>query len=181
MDDPYTWAKLNGVYMEQSELVSLMRDERTRCATLVVDVRDDDRAGGHVAGSLHAADSTFDAAAVHAAVCDANATTVVFHCMESVRRGPRCAQRLASHVDEAGGAYQSCSANAVEIRVLKGGADQWIRRFHKDSSLVADFDNEFWGFYPLDGEGDDGGGDGASGQHILYERPADQIHPQPEA
>ena len=173
MDDPYTWAKRNSMYMEQGELVGLLRDDSTRSTTLVVDVRDDDRAGGHVAGSLHAADGGFDAAAVYAAVSGSHASTVVFHCMESVRRGPRCAQRLARHVRQAGAA----DAAQFEIRVLKGGADQWVRRFHQDAALVAGFDNEFWGFYPLDGEGEGG----ASGQHILYERPADQIQPQSES
>ena len=54
-NDPYAWAQRNGLYVEQDALAGWLRDEATRPTTLVVDTRDDDRQGGHVAGSLHAA------------------------------------------------------------------------------------------------------------------------------
>ena len=193
-DDPYAWAQRNGIYMEQEELAALLRDPHTFARTLVVDTRDDDRAGGHIAGSLHCADGRFDAAAVHAAAEGGGAekvppaaTRVVFHCMESVRRGPRCAQRLKRHLMAHGlmPRYRIC--------VLKGGADQWLRRFHADAALVHGFNNEFWGFYPLEDEGEgecagEGAGEGgmavtkregqrrvAAPLHALYERPRDQV------
>eukprot|EP00619_Florenciella_sp_RCC1007_P011149 CAMPEP_0205904522 /NCGR_PEP_ID=MMETSP1325-20131115/774_1 /ASSEMBLY_ACC=CAM_ASM_000708 /TAXON_ID=236786 /ORGANISM="Florenciella sp., Strain RCC1007" /LENGTH=266 /DNA_ID=CAMNT_0053270307 /DNA_START=52 /DNA_END=852 /DNA_ORIENTATION=+ len=175
-EDPYYWAQRNGLYMKQEELVALLRDPVTRAQTLVVDTRDDDRGGGHIAGSLHAADGSFDAAAVHAtAAAPPRATRVVFHCMESARRGPRCAYRLKEYLIEQRivGEYQ--------ISVLQGGADQWVRRFHADAALVHGFDNEYWGFYPFEGEDGETGAAGAEAEaaaaapmHVLYERPRDQ-------
>lgn len=72
--------------------------------------------------------------------------TVVFHCMESVRRGPRCARRLRAYFD--GCRSKPCSVPS--IRVLEGGADQWVRRFYGDPSKVEDFDDEYWGFCCVD-------------------------------
>ena len=105
--------------------------------TLIVDVRDDDNQGGAIVTAVHHPDSAFDAAAV--AQLAAGKTAVVFHCMESARRGPRCARRL--HEFWAAGEKPG-SAPKPRICVLQGGADLWIRRFWKDPSRVVNFDPE---------------------------------------
>lgn len=34
----------------------------------------------------------------------------------------------------------------VTIKVLQGGADQWIRNFYSDSQLVEAYNNDIWGY-----------------------------------
>lgn len=161
-EDPYYWARDVGLYISQDCLAALLDNHDGQ--TLVVDVRDDDSKGGAIFGAVHCPDSSFDVAAV-AQLAEAK-STVVFHCMESARRGPRCARRLHSYWSAAD---TPDDAARPRICVLQGGADLWIRRFWNDARRVVDFDPDYWGF-----------GDtyetvtNSSGGHRLYSRPADQ-------
>jgi 8-oxo-dGTP pyrophosphatase MutT (NUDIX family) len=172
MADPYYWARDAGLYIEQDELAALL--DRGDGRTLVVDLRDDDNGGGAIVGAVHCPDSSFDVTLV--AQLAAGTSAVVFHCMESARRGPRCARRLHEFWVAAAAAAESAPAapppERPRICILQGGADQWIRRFWRDGSRVVGFDPEYWGFGPQEDCGeadvaDDGG-------HRVYTRPADQ-------
>lgn len=103
------------------------------------------------------ADSAFDIAAVRKAA--EGKTVVVFHCMESVMRGPRCARRL---LDSSQG-----ETLPFAVRVLRGGADRWIRRFYRDPTLVSNFDKDYWGFLTH--------GEATESVHKEYSRP-DNFH-----
>jgi hypothetical protein len=72
---------------------------------------------------------------------------VVLHCMESIRRGPRCARRLRDALERLPSATAPVDASAV--RVLRGGADRWLRR-HWRGPLVEGWDNAFWGWADAD-------------------------------
>ena len=112
----------------------------------IIDVRDEDIAGGRIRGALHMPDSRFGANSVlallsRAAKC-ADGCTIVFHCMESARRGPRCARRtvaaaavlrVAGHV-----------LTKLDVRILEGGFDQWVRRFWQDPLLVEGYEDDYW-------------------------------------
>jgi hypothetical protein len=69
---------------------------------------------------------------------------VVFHCMESIRRGPRCARRLFQALNMAGNGVDA--AAPITIKVLQGGADQWMRNFYSDPRLVEAYNNDIWGY-----------------------------------
>ncbi|GFH11383.1 rhodanese domain-containing protein [Haematococcus lacustris] len=73
-------------------------------STLVLDVRDDDRAGGHIKGSVHLPSSTLDDSQLDKVITQHLAAqqppAVVVHCMLSQQRGLRAAQRLASRLAE---------------------------------------------------------------------------------
>lgn len=173
MADPYNWARDAGLYIAQDELAALL--DRGDGRTLVVDVRDDDNGGGAIVGAVHCPDSSFDVAAV--AQLAAGKSSVVFHCMESARRGPRCARRLHEFWAAAAAAAAESAPGAApperpRICVLQGGADQWIRRFWRDGSRVAGFDSDYWGFGPQEGCGEAEAAE--DGGHRLYTRPADQ-------
>lgn len=214
-DDCYQWCKEEGMYCSQDELLGWMDSEEPNSPlVLVVDTRDDDVAGGMIRGAIHAPDGTFadeglvtvlhrasellkkaqDAASSYSRAAK---VAVVFHCMESVRRGPRCARRTHVYLRAAAAAsVASPSADtalrplsqSISLHVLQGGADQWIRRFFRDPSHTQGFDDDYWGFLCSDDEKVDENGsrsDGASGeggtpassdppQHRLYHRPADQ-------
>ena len=165
LQDFYPWAKAANMYIDQGTLIQWMQEHPS---LLIVDVRDDDAVGGNIKGSMHCPDSTFVPDGLQL-VRDcltgghsAQETRVVFHCMESARRGPRCARRLYDSLNEE--PLEGFSSS--NIFVLKGGADLWIRRFWGDKSLVEAYDDAFWGFEtPAAG----------SSPHSLYQRPPDQL------
>ena len=166
-EDPYYWARDAGLYIEQDQLCQFI--DRADGQTLVVDVRDDDNRGGAIIGAVHHPDGTFDVGTV--AELAVGKAVVVFHCMESARRAPRCARRLHDYwVANATRKPGSAPHTHPRICVLQGGADLWIRRFWQDSTRVVDFDSDYWGFG--DSEHDVDHVDVAG--HRLYTRPADQ-------
>ena len=38
----------------------------------------------------------------------------------------------------------------VRVAVLRGGFDQWVRRFWKNATLVQGYDDEYWGYAELE-------------------------------
>lgn len=109
-------------------------------------------------------------------------TTVVFHCMESARRGPRCARRVVvalEALDEL-----EYARPQLAIRVLAGGFDQWARRFWNDPTRVVGYSEDYWCFGEF-AEADAAAAaaeqreeeesvDAGHPAHPLYTRPADQ-------
>jgi len=123
--------------MEPTALVSVL--ESAPASVLILDVRDSDAEGGHITGAIHVPDSTFVGRLeeVLGLVRSRKPALIVLHCMESVARGPRCARRLFD-------AFGAAAPEAANIRVLRGGADGWIRKHFANSTLVEGFDVEYW-------------------------------------
>lgn len=190
----YDWCREHGLFLLQDELLTLQRSA-TSGHVLVVDTRDDDVIGGMIPGALHMADGTFLAASLlpllrrvekalakttekgetEEKVEDGGDVHVVFHCMESAQRGPRCARRFHNALRAWGGRVDPAR---VHVRVLRGGFDRWVRRFfHEDRSQLIGYDDAYWGFEPTEGKAEGAGGDVNDADHpahALYERPADQ-------
>lgn len=146
--DRYSWCKLHEVFIHADEVAAQMRADPS--AVLVFDVRDQDAIGGHIAGAHHFPDSTFPdrLGEAVALVKDRAPRLVVFHCMESIRRGPRCAYRMRARLQDlraAGDPSAASVPDATIVRVLRGGADGWIRKYWR-TWLVDDFDNDYWGW-----------------------------------
>jgi rhodanese-related sulfurtransferase len=188
--DYYQWCKANGMYIAQEEVISLFHTNNQHF--LIIDTRDEDSAGGNIRGALHFPDGSDwlqTMPLLLAAIEKKEATMVIFHCMESIRRGPRCARRLHNYfldtdIDE---------DDIPEVRILQGGADQWIRKFYK-TDLVENYDDDYWAFeeFPPDVDGDEDGDDekvetsdsradannimfqSSCSGHTLYTRPTDQ-------
>jgi hypothetical protein len=38
------------------------------------------------------------------------------------------------------------SSPPLAIKVLQGGADQWVRNFYSDARLVHGYNNDIWGY-----------------------------------
>jgi rhodanese-related sulfurtransferase len=105
-------------------------------ALVVVDVRDDDYAGGHVRGGVRAPSSSLDHALPELARRLRGARAVVFHCALSQQRGPAAALRYARErarmgLDRGGEAAAAGDAKGEEegekqeIFVLEGGFVKW--------------------------------------------------------
>jgi rhodanese-related sulfurtransferase len=133
-EDCSEWAKTNTPYISRQDLLKLISGGKP--GVLVVDVRDGDAIGGHIVGAVHFPDSTFTSRLRELShlLEERHIHLVVFHCMESVRRGPRCAKRLYTYLKES-------NSQQVPIRVLQGGADRWIREY---PAHTEDLDHEYW-------------------------------------
>ena len=181
--DHFAWAKENNVFLQAAELRDHLLAGGTD--TLVLDTRDDDAIGGHVRGALHWPDSMFDARVdeLLALLRTGAYSRVVLHCMESIRRGPRCCRKLRNLLEaerqrETQDSQRLPAPSAV--MVLIGGADRWLRAHWSNRALVDAFDDDFWGFAscarddaPPANDADRAAAD-ASHLHALYQRPEDQ-------
>lgn len=90
---------------------------------VVVDVRDDDRIGGHVKGSIHAPSTNFLVHLPHLREQTLNKRRVVFYCQFSQQRGPACAHHYA----------RKSADNEHNIFVLDGGFNNWAMNFGFDA------------------------------------------------
>jgi hypothetical protein len=72
--------------------------------------------------------------------------TVIFHCMESIRRGPRCARRLYLELQMLAQSADEDLSPPLAIKILQGGADQWVRNFYSDARLEHGYNNDIWGY-----------------------------------
>ena len=188
--DWYHWARSEGLYFNRDALVSRLRsgdglDDRSAGRIIVLDVRDEDVAGGMVRGAIHCPDGRFGAECILELLRRAareeeeeEKTTLLLHCMESARRAPRCARRLIAAVDalrESGHPVQP-----LDVKILEGGFDQFCRRHWDDPVLVQGYDDEYWGYESMGGsqlvlgEGGEVRGSDKAPSHVTYVRPADQ-------
>lgn len=129
----YQKAKEKGLYIEQDTLASWLRSTFEKERTAVLDCRDvEDHHGGRIASSWHTPDESFDGKVQLSRLLESKKTRAVFHCMESARRGPRCALKLLAEMDS------KSSSPPLDVYVLKGGADLWLRHFMtEDPSLIS--------------------------------------------
>ncbi|KAL5482470.1 IBP1 [Sanghuangporus weigelae] len=133
-------------YMQGDELVSLMKsDAKVHTDYVVVDVRDDDRKGGHIVNSVHSPSYAFQDQVQDLVENTKNIPTVVFHCALSQQRGPKAARiysELRSELNEKEGKEKDFT-----VYVLRGGFTEFQIRHRKDATLVEAFDDEFWNKY----------------------------------
>ncbi|GAV58151.1 Rhodanese domain-containing protein [Cephalotus follicularis] len=104
-------------YITGSQLLSLRR----RPNVAIIDVRDDERSyDGHIAGSLHYASGTFTDNIANLVQQARGKDTLVFHCALSQVRGPTCARRFSSYLDEL-----KEDAGIKNIMILERGFNGW--------------------------------------------------------
>lgn len=116
-------------YLDAAELHELLTDPSTASTTLVVDVREDDFRGGNVYNALNVPAHSFRQSTSKVIEAAKDKKLVVFHCMQSQVRGPKCARIMAEHVAEAG------LASFPTIVILADGFSGWMQ-------YVADLDEE---------------------------------------
>ncbi|KAJ3513430.1 hypothetical protein NMY22_g15045 [Coprinellus aureogranulatus] len=132
-------------YMTADELAALIKSPTTPDKPkdfLVVDVRDDDFAGGNIVGALNHPSSKF-MLTVHDLVEKTRKEghkKVVFHCALSQVRGPKAARiyeetRKNLYPDE---------ADDVEVVVLRNGFQGFQAQFKDDPVLVENWEESYW-------------------------------------
>lgn len=108
----------------------------------VVDVREEDRAGGHVRGSISEPKQHFASRVDGLVKRLAAEPLVVFHCQMSQVRGPYCAAVFAARLPEDAG---------CEVAVLYGGFTGFVSHWRAvrgespaHEALVESFSEEHW-------------------------------------
>lgn len=137
----------------------------------VVDVRDSDHIGGHIAGSTWVPSSTLDYKVPELVRTLQDKEVVVFHCALSQQRGPSAALRyirekerldaLGEGVESEGvvreegaggeGEKKGEGAEAKEgkrqkVYVLKGGFTEWQEKYGEDKTLTEGYQKDIWEF-----------------------------------
>ncbi|EIN10480.1 hypothetical protein PUNSTDRAFT_64839 [Punctularia strigosozonata HHB-11173 SS5] len=98
----------------------------------IIDVRLDDREGGHISGSAQWPAQTFYDNLLTFFEQFPGTTQVIFHCnsCSAGGRGPRCGGWYQDYLDDKG---HTESAGYV----LEGGIKAWLKAFGEESTMVA--------------------------------------------
>ncbi|DBA02876.1 TPA: hypothetical protein N0F65_005903 [Lagenidium giganteum] len=125
-------------YVSPRDLADTLRQTPTADARrpLIIDVRDDDFAGGHIRGAVNLPQRNFEEDDDVDKLVETfkDKPVVVFHCMMSQVRGPFCARRFASRLD----VVLKNADHKPEVKVLHGGFQQFARMYGNDPDLVED-------------------------------------------
>lgn len=109
----------------------------------VVDVRDEDRLGGHIKVSHHIPSMTFMRNPSAYVERFKSKEAVVFHCMYSQQRGPRAARAFATAIP----LIMAATETFPSIYILDGGFQKFINTVGPDSSLLDKVDKELYGYF----------------------------------
>ncbi|KAF7314517.1 Rhodanese domain-containing protein [Mycena kentingensis (nom. inval.)] len=130
-------------YISNHELAELIKTEGKVAGKdyLVVDVRDDDFAGGNITNARNIPSREFSVAVYDLAQKSKEVEVMVFHCALSQARGPKAAR-----------IYEETRQNLnipaehgpQEVLILRGGFTEFQRKFHTVPALVEKWDPEVW-------------------------------------
>ncbi|KAJ7279662.1 S-adenosyl-L-methionine-dependent methyltransferase [Mycena rebaudengoi] len=109
-----------------TDLVTMLKNGSS---VTIIDVRGEDRVGGHIKGSHNIPAQTFhqQLTKVHDQFTDAG--TLVFYCGGSVGRAPRCAGWYQDFLDANG-------ISTTKVLILEGGMSRWMDEFAADKDVV---------------------------------------------
>ncbi|KIM89507.1 hypothetical protein PILCRDRAFT_813443 [Piloderma croceum F 1598] len=126
-------------YITGDELAALIKSDKVPSKDyLVVDVRDDDYAGGNILNGQNWPSQDFGQKVGELVEKTKDAKTVVFHCALSQVRGPKAARIY----EEARNNLQGRGAH--EVFVLRGGFSQFQAKYKDDPALVENWDKNIW-------------------------------------
>ena len=142
------------LFLDHDELAAQLRSGLDHL--VVVDVRDDDFAGGNIAGARNECSEDLEDGDAMDELVEAlhgeGAERVVFHCMMSQQRGPTTAQRFLNRLAilepdedaEGGGGGAAAPVIVPEVCVLTGGFQQWVEKFRAEADLCENLDPALW-------------------------------------
>ncbi|KNZ77271.1 Arsenite methyltransferase [Termitomyces sp. J132] len=127
--DAYPKVKSDPGRIPMEELEILMRESPTNGNLAVIDVRKDDRAGGHIRGSENWYAQTFYDNLPAFLEKHKNTSRVIFYCGSSSGRGPRCAGWYQDYLNDK-------SVTSSTAYVLQGGIKAWLAKYGDQEDLV---------------------------------------------
>mmetsp|Transcript_36714 Transcript_36714/g.59325 ORF Transcript_36714/g.59325 Transcript_36714/m.59325 type:complete len:145 (-) Transcript_36714:735-1169(-) len=122
------------------ELATWLLDKRksTSKGLAIVDCRDGDYDGGHIKGAMNVPSLVFDERLDSLIKKTSSSEKVVFHCMYSQQRGPKCASAFASRLSELN------PQSRQEVYVLRGGFQGFYHQNKARPELFADLEPDRW-------------------------------------
>ncbi|TBU27180.1 Rhodanese-like protein [Dichomitus squalens] len=130
-------------YISPDELAAIIKSEKVPMKDYcVIDVRDDDWAGGNIKGSHNSPSSQFYVHVHDLVERTKNVPTVVFHCALSQVRGPQAARIYAQARDQLEGDGEDIPH---QVLVLRGGFQDFQAKYREDPELVENWSKEVWG------------------------------------
>ncbi|KAM5539472.1 hypothetical protein V8D89_006924 [Ganoderma adspersum] len=130
-------------YISPDELAEIMKSEKVPMRDYcVIDVRDDDWAGGNIKGSHNSPSSQFYLRVNDLVEKTKHIPTVVFHCALSQMRGPKAARIYSEARDQLEGDGEDIPH---QVLILRGGFQDFQAKFRKDPQLVENWSQKVWG------------------------------------
>ncbi|KZP18869.1 Rhodanese-like protein [Athelia psychrophila] len=129
-------------YITGDELAAIIKSDQVPGKDyLVVDVRDDDYAGGNIVKGQNWPSQDFYGKVGRLVGETKDVKTVVFHCALSQVRGPKMARIYGETRDR----LQAAGADSAhQVLVLQGGFTQFQAKFKDDPKLVENWDKSVW-------------------------------------
>ncbi|KAE9394883.1 Rhodanese-like protein [Gymnopus androsaceus JB14] len=129
-------------YISGDELAEIIRSKTPKKDYLVVDVRDDDWAGGNIVGGINMPSNDFLNSVDQLVKETKDVPMVIFHCALSQMRGPKAAriyketrQNILSETD---------STSPTKVLILRDGFTGFQAKFKDDPKLVEKWDKDVW-------------------------------------
>ncbi|KAF7348350.1 Rhodanese domain-containing protein [Mycena sanguinolenta] len=128
-------------YISGDELAQMMKSDKIANQDyLVVDVRDDDFAGGNIKNAVNLPSRQFNMGVYNLVQKSVDVKVMVFHCALSQMRGPKAARIY----EETRNNLNLGQDKPQEVYVLTHGFTQFQQKFKDDPELVVDWDKEVW-------------------------------------
>lgn len=127
-------------YMSVDELCTRLRGG---APLAVIDVRDDDRAGGHIKSSTHVPAGQFKREVGQYVTRLKDKDFVVFHCMMSQVRGPSCARSFLAEGEAA--VKEGLIGKLPAVFILEGGFQAFARMHPTNKDLLENFEPRLYG------------------------------------
>ncbi|KAI3646337.1 hypothetical protein MP228_009265 [Amoeboaphelidium protococcarum] len=126
-------------YIEHSTLKQWIETRQAGKDFVIVDVRQDDHAGGNIVGSVNVPAHTFADQIKNLLEKYNHCPDIVFHCMQSQQRGPKCAMNFSRYIKEFLGTEDAAKWDG-KVYVLKDGFIGWQAAYRDDSKLIENYD-----------------------------------------
>ncbi|KAF9354872.1 hypothetical protein BGX26_007257 [Mortierella sp. AD094] len=132
-------------YVDSEVLKALIEDKSKIPGKdyLVIDVRDEDRVGGHIPGSVNIPSKELLDRLPTLVEEYQQVPELFFHCALSQVRGPKAARRwsdaLTERVEET-----NQGTTSQNVSILRGGFGDWQRKYKDDKNLVEAYEVEYW-------------------------------------
>ncbi|KAJ3575877.1 hypothetical protein NP233_g819 [Leucocoprinus birnbaumii] len=129
-------------YITNTELAEMIKDPKKTPGKdfIVVDVRDEDRAGGHIIGSVNRPSLEFLTSVDELVKDTKDVPLVIFHCALSQMRGPKAARIF----EQTRSVKYDGQEITQEIAILRDGFVGFQDRYKDDPELVEKWDKEVW-------------------------------------
>ncbi|KAK7048608.1 Rhodanese domain-containing protein [Favolaschia claudopus] len=128
-------------YISGDELAQMIKSGKVPNQDyLVVDVRDDDYAGGNIKDAFNLPSREFHTGVYDLAQKSADVKVVVFHCALSQMRGPKAARIY----EETRTNLNLAQAKSQEVYILTHGFTGFQQKFKDDPALIENWDKDVW-------------------------------------